>query len=53
MSAENARKEFYSRENVEKIQKAQQQIKNGQVVIKTMEELEAMELEKDISGFSE
>ena len=37
--------EFYSKENMKKIQKAQQQIKNGEVVVKTMGELEAMELE--------
>ena len=36
---------FYSEENMKKIQKAKQQIKNGEVVVKTMEELEAMELE--------
>ncbi len=36
---------FYSDSNMEQLRKASQQIKNGQVIIKTMEELEAMERE--------
>lgn len=36
---------FYSDSNMEQLKKANQQVKNGQVVIKTLEELEAMELE--------
>lgn len=36
---------FYSDFNMEQLKKANQQVKNGQVVIKTLEELEAMELE--------
>ncbi len=36
---------FYSDSNIEQLQKANKQVKNGQVVIKTMEELEAMECE--------
>lgn len=36
---------FYSDSNMEQLKKADQQIRNGQVVIKTMEELEAMECE--------
>ncbi len=36
---------FYSDSNMEQLQKAGQQIKNGQVIVKTMEELEAMERE--------
>lgn len=36
---------FYSDSNMEYLRKADQQVKNGQVVVKTMEELEAMELE--------
>ena len=36
---------FYSNLNMEQLRKADQQIKNGQVVVKTIEELEAMELE--------
>lgn len=36
---------FYSPVNVEQLQKADQQIKNGMTVVKTMEELEAMERE--------
>ena len=34
---------FYSDSNMEQLRKANQQIKNGQVIVKTMEELEAME----------
>lgn len=33
---------FYSTSNMEQLQKADQQIKNGQTVTKTMEELEAL-----------
>ena len=33
---------FYSASNMEQLQKADQQIKNGQTVTKTMEELEAL-----------
>lgn len=36
---------FYSDSNMKFLQKADQQVKNGQVVVKTMEELEAMEVE--------
>ena len=36
---------FYSPVNVEQLQKADQQIKDGMTVVKTMEELEAMEHE--------
>lgn len=36
---------FYSDSNMEQLHKAGQQVRNGQVVIKTMEELEAMERE--------
>ena len=36
---------FYSDYNMEQLRKANQQVKNGQVIVKTMEELEAMELE--------
>lgn len=36
---------FYSDSNIEQLKKANQQVKNGQVIIKTIEELEAMELE--------
>jgi len=36
---------FYSDSNMEQLHKASQQVRNGQVVIKTMEELEAMECE--------
>ena len=36
---------FYSDSNMEQLKKASQQVKNGQVIEKTMEELEAMELE--------
>ena len=36
---------FYSDSNMEKLRKAGQKIKNGQVIVKTMEELEAMERE--------
>lgn len=34
---------FYSDSNIKQLIKAEQQVKNGQVVIKTMEELEALE----------
>ena len=34
---------FYSESNMRQLDKAIQQIKNGQVVVKTMEELETME----------
>lgn len=36
---------FYSDSNMKQLWKASQQIKNGQVTVKTMEELEAMERE--------
>lgn len=36
---------FYSGSNMEQLKNASQQVKNGQVIVKTMEELEAMELE--------
>ena len=36
---------FYSDSNMEQLHKASQQVRNGQIVIKTMEELEAMERE--------
>lgn len=36
---------FYTDSNVEQLWKARQQVKNGQVIVKTMEELEAMERE--------
>lgn len=36
---------FYSDSNMQQLRKASQQVKNGQIVVKTMEELEAMELE--------
>ncbi len=36
---------FYSDSNMEQLRKANGQVKNGQVVVKTMEELEAMERE--------
>lgn len=36
---------FYSESNMEYLRKAENQVQNGQVVVKTMEELEAMELE--------
>lgn len=36
---------FYSESNMRQLDKAIQQIKNGQVVVKTMEELETMESE--------
>lgn len=36
---------FYSDSNMEQLRKAGQQIKNGQVIVKTLEELEAMECE--------
>ena len=34
---------FYSMDNMEQLRKANQQVKNGQVIVNTMEELEAME----------
>lgn len=36
---------FYSDSNMEQLRKAREQVKNGQVIVKTMEELEAMECE--------
>jgi len=36
---------FYSDSNMQQLYKANQQVKNGQVIVKTMEELEAMERE--------
>ena len=36
---------FCSDSNMEQLRKADQQVRNGQVVVKTMEELEAMERE--------
>ncbi|MCI9052662.1 MAG: type II toxin-antitoxin system RelB/DinJ family antitoxin [Lachnospiraceae bacterium] len=36
---------FYSASNMEQLKKARQQVKDGQVIVKTIEELEAMELE--------
>lgn len=36
---------FYSDSNMEQLKRASRQVKNGQVIVKTMEELEAMELE--------
>ena len=36
---------FYSDSNMKQLRKASQQVKNGQVIVKTMEELEAMENE--------
>ena len=36
---------FYSNANMEQIAKASKQVKDGKVVFKTMEELEAMEFE--------
>ena len=36
---------FYSATNMEQLKKARQQVKDGQVIVKTIEELEAMELE--------
>ncbi|MDE6419508.1 MAG: type II toxin-antitoxin system RelB/DinJ family antitoxin [Lachnospiraceae bacterium] len=36
---------FYADSNMEQLKKADQQVKNGQVIVKTMEELETMELE--------
>ena len=36
---------FYSDSNMKQLNKAEQQIQNGQVIVKTMEELEAMEIE--------
>lgn len=39
------REPFYSDSNMEQLAKADQQVKEGKVVVKTIEELEAMELE--------
>ncbi len=36
---------FYSDANIEQINKAKQQIKDGKTVVKTIDELEAMEVE--------
>ncbi len=36
---------FYSESNLAQIKKADQQVKKGHVMVKTMEELEAMELD--------
>lgn len=36
---------FYSDSNMEQLKRASRQVKNGQVIVKTMEELEPMELE--------
>ena len=36
---------FYSASNMEQLKKARQQVKDGQVIVKTIEELETMELE--------
>ena len=36
---------FYSASNMEQLKKARQQVKDGQVIVETIEELEAMELE--------
>ena len=36
---------FYSASNMEQLKKARQQVKDGQVIVKTIEELEAMERE--------
>ena len=36
---------FYSASNMEQLKKARQQVKDGQVIVKTIEELDAMELE--------
>ncbi len=36
---------FYSEMNMKQIRKADDQVKDGKVIIKTMEELEAMEVE--------
>lgn len=36
---------FYSEANMEQLKKAEQQVKSGKVIVKTMEELEAMEFE--------
>ena len=34
---------FYSKQNMDKIRESEKQIKEGKVIVKTMEELEAME----------
>lgn len=36
---------FYSKENMDQIKASEKQIKEGKSIVKTMEELEAMELE--------
>ncbi len=36
---------FYSKQNMDKIRESEKQIKEGKIVVKTMEELEAMESE--------
>ena len=36
---------FYSDSNMEQLRKANQQVENGQVIVKIIEELEAMERE--------
>jgi len=36
---------FYSKQNMDKIKESEKQIKEGKVIVKTMEELEAMENE--------
>ena len=36
---------FYSDSNMEQLRKANKQVKDGQIIVKTMEELEAMECE--------
>ena len=41
---------FYSKENMEHIEKSERQIEEGKVVQKTMEELEAMENEQPFDG---
>lgn len=42
---EAPRDSFYSKTNMEHIEKSMQQLEEGKVVVKTMEELEAMENE--------
>lgn len=42
---EAPRDPFYAKSNLEQIEKSVQQIKDGQVVVKTMEELEAYQHE--------
>lgn len=43
---------FYSDSNTEQLRKANQQVKDGQVVVKTMEELEAINISQTISNIS-